>query len=621
MPSRPAPEPASMGRLFRLIKDYVLRHRTLVVMVLLLGLANASLQKGPLLLVKGVVDTLFQTGDGAPAVELPKSGEAVYEGIEALKEDLLQLFRLGSWADPAAGPVERILGYLLILVLVTPIGALVLYFFRVLTNLVSTKVVVDLREQICAHILRLSLSFIHRQRTGDLISRVTNDTNQVRASFTLVLENVVAEPLLLLANVFLAWTVHPMRAVVVFLTIPVLILPIRRLGKRVRKTSGRSLEALGDSTDVMSEMFQGFRTVKAFRLETQEIAEFKRENDKFFQRTMKLVRARALSQALTFLIYMLGFGVILLVLANYSHEISPGTATMAMIPLATTYQHVKRLARSYNLIKESQGALDRVDEILDSKPEVLDSGSVAADALRGDIRFDHVSFGYGPTTVLEGLSFTVHAGEKVALVGASGAGKSTILDLVARFYDPLQGRVLVDERDLRDYELPSYLEQIAIVDQRPFLFNRSIRENILTGKPGASEEEVREAARVARVDEIVARLPHGFDTVVGERGAALSGGELQRITIARAVIRDPRILLLDEATNALDTESERKVQEALDALMQGRTSLIIAHRLSTVRDADRILVIVDGRIVEEGDHLTLMDRPDGVYRRLKVLQD
>ncbi len=611
---------ASLGRLFGLLKDFVLRYRWLVVLVLVLGVLNAGLQKGPLLLIKGVVDTLFQV-DGGRGVGA--GGPSIYDKIDEWKDLLLGWMDLGGMAAADAGPVERVAGYLVLLAMLAPLGALAMYFYRYLANFLSTKIIVDLRETLTRHILTLSLGFFARFRSGDLISRITNDTNSVRASFTLVLENIVVEPLLLLINVGIAWSVHPFLALVVLVTIPILMIPMRGLGRKVRKSSGKSLEALGSSTDVMSQMFQGFRTVKAFQLEGQEMQEFEEENDRFFRRTMKLVRAKAFSQSLTFFIYMIGFGVILLILARFSSDLEPGDVVMAIIPLSTTYQHVKCLVRSYNLVKESQGALDRLTEILDQKAHIQDEGDAEAlDDLDGEIQFEKVSFSYEDEEglVLNELDFRVRPGEKIALVGPSGGGKSTVLNLLARFYDPKEGRVLVDGKDLKTLRLSSYLSHVATVDQSPFLFNRSIRENILLGKPGASEEEMLEAARIANVDSFVEALPLRFDAVVGERGASLSGGQLQRITIARAVIRDPRILLLDEATSALDTESERVVQEALDNLMRGRTSFIIAHRLSTIRGADRILVLEEGRLVEEGSHEDLMENEDGIYHRLKVQQ-
>lgn len=612
------PSGASLGRLFGLLKDFVLRYRWLVVLVLLLGVLNAALQKGPLLLIKGVVDTLFHVEKAAG------SAPSVYDTIDAWKDQLLGWLDFTSMAAPDAGPVARIAGYLILLGLLAPLGALAMYFYRYLANFLSTKIIVDLRETLTRHILTLSLGFFSKFRSGDLISRITNDTNSVRSSFTLVLENIVVEPLLLLGNVLIAWTVHPFLALVVLVTIPILMLPMRGLGRKVRKSSGKSLQALGSSTDVMSQMFQGFRTVKAFQLEAQEMQEFEDENAKFFRRTMKLVRAKAFSQSLTFFIYMVGFGVILLILARFSAELDPGDVVMGIIPLSTTYQHVKRLVRSYNLVKESQGALDRLTEILDQTATVQDGrDAVEVGELEGRITFENVSFCYEDEEglVLDKLDFVVNPGEQVALVGPSGGGKSTILNLIARFYDPAGGRILIDGQDLKTLKLSSYLTHVATVDQAPFLFNRTIRENILLGKPGATEEEMLEAARIAHVDSFVEALPLQYDSVVGERGSNLSGGQLQRITIARAVIRDPRILLLDEATGALDTETEKVVQDALDNLMRGRTSIIIAHRLSTIRRADRILVLENGSLVEEGSHDVLMQNEQGIYRRLKVLQD
>lgn len=606
----------TMRQLLREIMVYLLRYKKLVIAVIALGLLQAIVLKAPMFLLKGVSDTLWPDGNAADP-------EGIFKYIEDAKHGLLELLGLQGLGSSEATGVAQIGAYLLLLAFCVPLGAITIYGFRTMANLVTMKVTVDLRNGVCRHLMGLSLSYFSKQRSGDLISRVSNDTNTLRHSFTLVLENAIAEPFLLLMNVVIAWVVDPYLGLLVVAMIPGLLFILRKMGRKIRKSSGQSLEALGDATDSMHQMFSGFRTVKAFQLEKQEVDEFARGNLRFLRRTMRMVRAKAASNALTYLLYMLGFAAILMMLAKLQQEggLEKGDFVLAMVPLSTTYQHVKKLARTYNLLQESRGALDRIKEVTDQVSEIKEQeGAIVLDGCRGEIEFDKVYFSYGSETVLHGLSFRVRPGEKIAFVGPSGAGKSTILDLLARFYDPTGGRILVDGEDLRSLKLESYLKHIATVDQSPFLFNRSIRENILLGKPGATEEEMLKASKLALVDDFAEDLANGYESVVGERGAALSGGQLQRITIARAVIRDPRILLLDEATSALDTESETIVQDALGNLMQGRTSFIIAHRLSTVRGADRIFVIEKGKLVEEGNHDELMAREDSIYRKLKIMQ-
>ncbi len=604
---------ASLGQLLALLGGYLLRYRGLVAGILTLGVLQAAITKAPYLLIKDVVDVFSPPSSGGSG-SLP-----LYEALESFKDSLLGALGLEA-LQGSRGVGNRLAGSSLLLAVLAVLGGVVIYFYRYLSNLAATRVVVDMRNRLCSHLLFLPSGYFGKQRTGDLISRVSNDTNTIRHSFTLVFENAVLEPLFLLVNMAIAFSVNAAMGWFVVSMVPILGFPMARFGRKVRKGSGKSLEALSEATDAMAQMFVGYRTVKSYRLEEQELEEFERVNLRFLRRTMRMVRAKGASQGLLYLTYMLGFAGML-----YGLQFLPrgdlAALGIGLAAVGTSYTHIKRAARTFNLLKESQGALDRIQELMTlPKTKSAGEGGVRLEHPEGRVVFENVTFAYEEEAVLSDLSFAVAPGEKVAFVGPSGAGKSTILNLLARFHSPNEGRILFDGIPLEEIDLDSYLRHVALVDQSPFLFHRSIRENILLGRPEASGEEVRAAAEAARVMEFAERLPEGLDTIVGEAGSLLSGGQRQRVTIARAMLRNPVLLLLDEATSALDTESERLVQEALDRLMEGKTSIVIAHRLSTVRSADRIFVLEGGRIREAGNHEDLMRKENGLYRHLHSLQ-
>ncbi len=590
------------------------KQKLLVAGILALGILQAALLKAPLLLIDEVVGKLFPEARSAHP-------NALTTALSSSKNAFFDFIGLGSLLPKEGlGQTAALVAFLAVL------GALSVYAFRILANLATVRVVVDMRNAICEHLMHLSLRFFAKQRSGDLISTVSNDTSTIQRSFTLFLENAYIEPLMILGNAIIAGSIIPWLFWFVLLMSLLLAIPMMTFGRKVQKGSRKSLHALGRATDTMSQMFQGFRTVKAFQLEARQLEDLNKDNQHFLKRTMRMVQAKTLSQSLLYLLYMLGFAAILigiqeLVGADDLQRLGEAKLMTALAAIGTTYTHVKRSARTYNMIKESQGAMDRIAVHLDQKSDILDRpDAVELQRPRGEVVFDRLSFAYESEPVLDSISLRVEPGQKIAFVGPSGSGKSTLLNLLTRFYDPTAGRILIDGHDLRDLKLSSYLRHVATVDQQPFLFNSSIRENILLGRAGATEADMVAAARAALVDEFVDGLPEGYDTNVHERGSRLSGGQLQRITIARAILRDPTFLLLDEATSALDSEAERGVQEALDNLMVGRTSFIVAHRLSTVRNVDRIFVLDKGRIVESGTHEELMRREGGAYRRLLEMQ-
>lgn len=497
------------------------------------------------------------------------------------------------------------------------LGAITIYMVQTVSRFFAYRVVADLRSELAHHFLSLPLRFFGKQRTGDMISRVTNDTQVMQRAFEMAADNVVVDPLMILGNIIMLAIYFPPALIVVAVMLPLMAIPMYRQGKKVQKRSSSSLRALGETTQSLNQILTGVREVKAFQLEDKCRREFDETTVTFLARTKRVLRAKGRSVAQSFIGYQIATAVILVLLGYtvLSTDLTFGTVAVIIAPLATNYQHVKRVTRAYNVMRESAGALAGIEDILRVQPDHTMVGGQPLGDVRGEVVLDNVQFSYDDKPALRGISFQVTAGQTIALVGESGGGKSTTMDLLMRFHDPDQGRILVDGVDLREARLSDYRRQTAVVSQDSFLFHATLRENIACGKPDATQEQIESAARSANIHDFIMSQPDGYDAVVGERGSTLSGGQKQRITIARAILRDPAILFLDEATSALDTDSEQAVKKALDSLRTGRTSFVIAHRLSTIVDADQIIVIEQGCVAESGTHAELLAK-DGVYKRM-----
>lgn len=605
-----------MRPLFKRVWQAVLANRGLVVTILAIGFLQAALTKLPLALLQPLLGSLSPT----PLSEATHEFTLWFESVSAWICDVLGLSFEGT--PDSVRKIKLCVG----VVVVTPslglLGAFTIYGTLVLTRYFAVKIVVDLRNEIASHILKLPLRFFGERRMGELISNITNDTTVLSRGLTLACDHVVVDPLLVMWNMILIIWFLPEATWFLLLMLPLMAIPMIRLGRKVQRSSSKSLAAMGDATESMNQILSGIRAVKAFQLEEQRLDDFRGTNRQYLRRTTRMLRAKALSQGLVFASYQLGAAAMIgggawLVLRG---EQDFTALTVGIIALGTTYTHVKRLTRAYNTLMESGGALERIEDLLEQTPDAgSDGAGIELRTVGGNVEFQHVGFAYDTETVVRDMSFTARPGETVALVGPSGAGKSTALDLLTRFHDPDDGRVLIDGHDLRDLNLASYRRHLATVSQQPFLFNTTILENIRCGRPDATEPEVVEAAKAAQIHDFITALPEGYESIAGERGCNLSGGQMQRITIARALLRDPAILVLDEATSALDSESEGAVQKALDHLMQGRTCFVIAHRLSTVANADQILVMDAGRVIERGTHAELIEK-DGLYARLSQLQ-
>ncbi len=628
---RTSADGATLRDLIARVKAGAVRNKGLVVAMIVAAVLQSLFTKGTFLLVKPLFDAIAPDDNDVGGSRLPGEellldakqgiGQWLTETFTAFAVWLRDLLGIDFGAESEKKAV--VFACAIVAVFAGVLGSFAIYSATVLSRYFASKVIVDLRNELADHILRLPLRYFGRRRMGELISRLTNDTAILSRTFTLVTENLVTDPMMLLGNVILVGAAVPWALVFYLPAIPLMALPMIRLGRKVHKRTRGSLEAMGDSTESLSQMLSGIKVVKAFQLEDERLREFEHNNAEYLARTRRMLEAKGRSQAWVFLGYQASFAglIVLLGWLLVADHLEVSDVVLVLLPVSTTYQHVKRLARSYNTAMESVGALDEIQVILSEQHDVAGApGRTVLDPVVGRIELQGVDFAYGDEPVLRDVSLVAEPGETIALVGPSGAGKSTCVDLIARFHDPTGGRILVDGHDLRDVDLSSYRRRVAMVTQQPFLFNASVYDNIVCGRVGATRDEVVEAARRAQIHEFVETLPLGYDTVVGERGSNLSGGQMQRITIARAIVRDPVVLFLDEATSALDSESEEAVQRALNELMRGRTSFVIAHRLSTIRDASQILVFEAGQIVERGDHASLSAQ-DGLYKRLIDLQE
>ena len=484
------------------------------------------------------------------------------------------------------------------------------------------KVIFDLRMAIVRHMQSLSLSFFNRRKTGELMSHVTSDATLVHGVITQTIIQVLGQVLTLVGGVAVIFLMNWRLALLTLVVAPPIAILGQRMGRRIRDISREAQDAQGEAVGVLQEAIAEVRVVQAFTREEYEAARFHEKLLFTFNKTIERARIGA---TMFPIIGFLGFMSSIVVLWYGGHEVARGEMTAGMLVAFLLYMNmvagpVGMLASQWTQVQQAFGAADRIFALLDTVPEIQDRpGATALPPVRGEIRFEEVGFRYGVAgpepMVLDGVTTVFQPGETTALVGPSGAGKTTLVNLVGRFYDPVSGRIVVDGHDLRDVTIRSLREQIAVVPQEPILFADTIRENIRYGRLDATDAEIDEAARSANATEFIARLPNGLATIVGERGVRLSVGQRQRVAIARALLRDAPILLLDEATSSLDNESEYLVQQALDRLMRGRTTIVIAHRLSTVERADRILVLDHGRIVEEGTHGELLIL-GGLYHRL-----
>jgi subfamily B ATP-binding cassette protein MsbA len=491
-----------------------------------------------------------------------------------------------------------------------------------LMNYVGQRVVANLRERLYNHLQTLSLAFFDRTPTGVLMARITNDVNSIQGAVSNAVTGMIKDVFTAVGLIGVVFYRDWFLALIAILVFPLAVYPFVRFSRTLRKISRRTLETMAYISTFLQETIFGHRIVKAFNMEAYENRRFRDANERYFKYLMKRVKIRALSNPIMEWLAYVGIGAFIWV-GGYrviSGAMTVGDFFSFMTAMALLYDPMRGISKVNLVIQEGVVAARRVFDILDLKPEVTDAPDARIlPPFSGEIEYRDISFRYADEMVLKDINFTIKRGEKVALVGSSGAGKTTLVNLLPRFYDVTEGTILIDGMDIRHVTLQSLRYQIGVVSQQTLLFNDTVRNNIAYGRPDISEAEVIKAGQMADAHDFILKLPQGYDTVIGEQGVILSGGQRQRISIARALLKNAPILILDEATSSLDTESEREVQAALDRLMEKRTVLVIAHRLSTVRNVDRILVLSDGRIIEEGVHRELMAL-GGEYKKLYKLQ-
>ena len=511
------------------------------------------------------------------------------------------------------------------------IGILIVFFIKnmayylnlYMTSLIEQSVVRDIRNELFESIANLSLDYFNKSRVGTLISRLTNDVEIVNVAIAATFLNLIKDPLLLFIYLFIALVISWKLTIISLLVSLSMVFILYRIGKILRKQSIRSQEKMAGLISAIQETISGMRVVKAFATEEFETDKFKKESTDYHGTMSKVMVFRKLSSPIS---EMLGILAITIVLwyggkqVIVDGSILPNEFIVYLFALFSMMQPLKAIGGHYTRIQEGLAAGERIFDVIDTVPMIINKdNAIIAEGLRESIEFKDVSFDYGEGEILKNINLTIKSGDVIALVGPSGAGKSTLASLIPRFYDPSEGEILFDGKNLNEFDLKSLRKLTGYVTQEVILFNNTIRNNIAYGRPDVEDKEIIKSAKMANAHDFIKEFPKGYDTEIGDRGTRLSGGQQQRISIARAILNNPPILIFDEATSSLDADSEKKVQEAIERLMKNRTVIVIAHRLSTIKNADKIIVLDNGVIVQSGTHEELLKK-DGLFSKLYNIQ-
>ncbi len=610
---------------FRRLLQYLGNYKGLVALAILCNVLTAVFTVVVVPLFQPFLNILFEQVE--PVMEAPTS--------IASAEELEQYmgFLISGWIRDL-GP-ETALAYVCVFIILSFLFKnLFRYLALFFMSPVRNGIIRDLRNALYRHLLGLHLGYFTEERKGALLSRITSDVQEVEASILNVLEAVFREPLIIAGSLALMIWLSPQLTLFVFGLMIFTGVVIGGIGKQLKKSSSIVQEKLGEIVSRTEESLGGLRIIKSFGAEDYQTEKFGELNDDYRRKLIRLTWRRDLSSPLT---EFLGIATVALLLwygsrQVFSDQMDAGAFLSFIFAFYLVIDPAKKFSKAWYNVQKGLGAMERVDAVLDTispitteaadKQRATEKGARTLDAMQVGMAMEDVSFRYtadGPLA-LANINFRLDKGKVIALVGASGGGKSTIADLLPRFYDPASGRVTLDGVDIREYNLRNLRNHFGIVSQEAILFNDSIYNNIVFGMENVSEADVHEAARIANAHDFILATPRGYQTNIGDRGSKLSGGQRQRLTIARAILRNPDVLILDEATSALDSESERLVQDALQKLMSGRTALVIAHRLSTIQQADEIIVLDQGRIIERGTHASLLAE-GGAYRKLVELQE
>ncbi len=622
-------KPTETWRVYARLARYALRYKARLALVLVLSIVVATSFTSMIFGAGTAIKILYSSEEEAAEL-IASYTNSIRGGVDAatgtavssVREDAAERFeRLAESMRADRAYAIRIL--CVGLVALTALAGIARFLQEFYAGAIGAYISVELNREMFASVVKQSHRFFEQRQVGEVVARFTNDAFMVNKGLTNVFVKVLREPVKALFFLVTALLVDPLLTLAVFCVLPPALFVIQRVGKRVKKSARGSLQKVAAMASVIQETVRGIAVIKSFRMEAYQSRRVDSELSKLQKYLIRMARADAAIGPATELILVVGL-VVLVILSERrisNGTLAPGDLVMLFGALAFMLDPLRKLASVNNLVQTSVASAERVFEYIDMQPDVTETpGAVAIGRLQNSLRFEDVWFSYnGEKDVLRGIDLEVKRGEMVALVGFSGSGKSTMAKLVPRFYDTARGRITIDGTDIKNATLAGVRDQISVVTQETILFYETVRGNIAFGRADLTEERVKGAADAAHATEFIEKLPNRFDELLGEDGGNLSGGQRQRIAIARALVKDPAILILDEATSNLDSESEKAIQDAMTEFVRGRTTIVIAHRLSTVRQADRIVVLNDGQIAEQGTHAELLKR-GGLYTRLYKTQ-